>query len=142
MLTALIVVSAVALVLLVLVVPLLVYKSQHPYTPDDVKKKQEDFKTRSRPGLLGDIGEQLAPIWPEFAAKYNFRDARFIGKPIDFRVFDGLEEGEAISKIVFVEVKTGDSQLTPRERRVRDAIQEKKVEFEIIRPDLRPTEVT
>jgi predicted Holliday junction resolvase-like endonuclease len=47
-------------------------------------------------------------------------------------VFDGLDEGE-VERIVFVEVKTGGSTLTTRERRVRDAIRQGRVEWKEIR---------
>jgi len=56
--------------------------------------------------LLGKITEHFIPYLPMF--KYNPKDARFIGSPIDFIVFDGLSEGE-IRKIVLVEVKAGKS---------------------------------
>ena len=64
--------------------------------------------------------------------KYNPKDARFIGSPIDFIVFDGLSEGE-IRKIVLVEVKAGESpQLTRREKQIANAIKNKAVGFEIV----------
>jgi predicted Holliday junction resolvase-like endonuclease len=131
MVAALIVLSAVVLVLLVLVLYLWNYRATHPHTEDDLQRKSEASKTRSRQVLLGQVGEQLAPLWPEFAEKYNLRDARFIGQPIDFIVFEGLEDGE-VRKIVFVEVKTGNSQLTKRERLVQKAIESGNVAFDTI----------
>ena len=47
---------------------------------------------------------------------------------MDFVVFDGLDEG-ALRRVVFVEVKTGDADLSPRERQVRDAVQGREVEW-------------
>jgi len=49
-------------------------------------------------------------------------------------VFDGLDEGE-LRRIVFVEVKTGGSKLTTRERLVRNAIREGNVEWAEVRAD-------
>ena len=78
----------------------------------------------------GQIYEQLVPYLPEFT--FNPKDAQFLGRPVDFVVFDGLDDGE-VRRIVFVEVKTGASTLTTRERRVRDAIQRGRVEWAEIR---------
>jgi predicted Holliday junction resolvase-like endonuclease len=43
-------------------------------------------------------------------------------------VFDGLSDGD-VTRIVFVEVKTGDAALSSRERRIRDAVQASRVEW-------------
>jgi predicted Holliday junction resolvase-like endonuclease len=68
---------------------------------------------------VGKITEHFVPYLPEFG--FNPRDARFIGSPIDFVVFDGLSEGD-VRAVCFVEVKTGRGQLSTRERRIRDAV--------------------
>ena len=60
-------------------------------------------------------------------AQFNPREARFIGTPIDYVVFNGLDEGEC--EIVLIEVKTGRSQLSPRERRVRQAVEASRVRW-------------
>ncbi len=78
----------------------------------------------------GQAYEQLAPYFPEFG--FNPKDAQFLGKPVDFVVFDGLEEG-ALRRIVFVEVKTGSSTLTARERSVRDAVRNRLVTWAEVR---------
>ena len=80
---------------------------------------------------LGKITEHFVPYLPDFA--YNPKDARFLGSPIDFIVFDGLNDGE-VNNIVFIEVKTGNSALSGRERRIRDAIQANKVRWIELRP--------
>ncbi len=83
----------------------------------------------------GQAYEQLAPYFPEFG--FNPKDAQFLGKPVDFVVFDGLDEGD-LRRIVFVEVKTGNSTLTPRERSVRDVVRNKRVTWAEVR--LSPSE--
>lgn len=50
---------------------------------------------------------------------YEPRDASFLGKPGDYVVFDGLDDGE-LREIVFVEVKTGQSGMSKIRRAVRD----------------------
>ena len=75
--------------------------------------------------------EHIVPYFPGFA--FNPKDVRFLGTPIDFVVFDGLSDGR-VEKIVFVEVKTGGSTLSSRERLVREAVAGRKVEWVEFRP--------
>jgi predicted Holliday junction resolvase-like endonuclease len=75
---------------------------------------RKDSVNRSRSTLKGRISDQMAPLLPEFP--FSPADARFIGNPIDFVVFDGYtkakdEKGDAIS-VVLVEVKKGKGRLT------------------------------
>ncbi|MBN2256628.1 MAG: hypothetical protein JW704_02240 [Anaerolineaceae bacterium] len=81
---------------------------------------REDASSKSQAVTMGKVTEHFIPHLPEF--KFNPQDARFIGSPIDFVVFDGLSEGN-LRQVVFVEVKSGGSTLTTRERRVRDVVQ-------------------
>jgi predicted Holliday junction resolvase-like endonuclease len=92
-----------------------------------------DAIQRSSSVVSGKVTEHIAPYLPSFP--YNPRDARFLGAPIDLIVFDGLDE-EDLREIVFLEVKTGNSTLNTRERRVRDAILEKRVAWKEFRVSL------
>jgi len=87
---------------------------------------RRDAVRRSEAVTTGKVVEQLVPILPDFP--FNPRDARFLGSPVDFVVFDGLSEGD-VRRVVFVEVKTGAAQLSTRERRVRDAVEAGRVAF-------------
>jgi predicted Holliday junction resolvase-like endonuclease len=98
------------------------------------KQKQEqlirqDAVQRSQSVTTGKIVEHLVPHLPNF--NFNPKDARFIGSPVDFVVFDGLndEDEDQIRNVVFIEVKTGMSALTRRERLVRDAIKAGRVRW-------------
>ena len=92
-----------------------------------------DAVQRSLAVTAGKVYEQLVPYLPEF--RFNPKDVRFLGSPVDFVVFDGLSDGY-VTRIVFVEVKTGDAELSTRERRVRDAVQEQRIEWHELRgPD-------
>lgn len=94
---------------------------------------RDDALSRSHSVVAGKATEHLAPLLPGF--EFDPRDARFLGSPIDFIVFDGLSEGE-IHEIVFVEIKTGPmAALTSRERRVRDAVDARRVRFLEVRID-------
>ena len=87
----------------------------------------------SRHVTLGKAQEHLAPLFPEFLQQFNPSDARFLGSPLDFIVFDGLCEGDdtEVRQVVFVEVKTGRASLSRRERRVRDAIEAGRVSYQL-----------
>ena len=81
------------------------------------QKKSSEVRT-------GQIAEHFAPLLKDF--KYNYKQARFLASPIDFVIFEDDE-------IIFMEVKTGNSQLTATQRKVRDLIKEKKVKWEVLR---------
>ena len=89
-----------------------------------------DAVQRSLAVTAGKVHEQLIPYLPAFP--YNPKDVRFLGSPIDLVVFDGLAEGD-LRGIVFLEVKTGGSSLTSRERQVRDVIRAREVEWAELR---------
>jgi len=90
---------------------------------------RQDATKRSKSVMLGQITEHLVPFLPDF--KYNPKDARFLGTPVDLIVFDGLSDGQ-LKQVVFIEVKSGSSkQLTQRERQVRDIILDKHVCWEL-----------
>lgn len=91
---------------------------------------REDAVQRSQAVTAGKVHEQLIPYLPAFP--YNPKDVRFLGSPIDLVVFDGLAEGQ-LERIVFLEVKTGGSSLTSRERRVRDVVEAGDIEWAEVR---------
>lgn len=83
--------------------------------------------SRSRAVLRGQLVEHLAPIF-EVPTFPDPSDARFLGRPVDFIVFDGYSEVRAgradrLREIVFVDVKTGAGRLSPVERSIRDCVE-------------------
>ncbi len=88
---------------------------------------REDAIKRSRAVLGGQFSEQLAPFLPDFP--YSPTECRFIGKPIDFIVFKGMDEKE-ITEVKFVEIKSGKAGMSTPERKLRDVIKERKVSWE------------
>jgi predicted Holliday junction resolvase-like endonuclease len=92
-----------------------------------LRAERKDAVKRSRAVLGGQFGEQLAPFFPGFPC--NPGDVRFLGKPVDFIGFPGAAEGEKITEILFIEVKTGTAGLSKREREIRDAIQHGRVRY-------------
>lgn len=89
-----------------------------------------DAVAKSRAVTVGKVSEQLVPYLPGFG--YNPKDARFLGSPVDFVVFDGLDAG-ALERVVFLEVKTGGAALSTRERQVRDAIESGRIAWDELR---------
>jgi predicted Holliday junction resolvase-like endonuclease len=97
-----------------------------------LKKVRQDSVRQSQAVISGKVYEQLLPYLPDFP--FNPKDVRFIGSPVDLVVFDGLDRG-TVGRVVFVEVKTGQAQLTSRERQVRDAVRAGRVEWTELRRD-------
>jgi predicted Holliday junction resolvase-like endonuclease len=93
------------------------------------KKAVQDGISKSRAVLGGKFTEQLVPYLPEF--KYDPTEARFIGSPIDLIVFPGLSQGEP-REIVIVEIKTGGSQLSTVENKIRQLVESGMVRWELI----------
>jgi predicted Holliday junction resolvase-like endonuclease len=95
---------------------------------------RKDSVNRSRSTLKGKIAEQMAPFLPGFP--YAPADARFIGSPIDFVVFDGYSaarEGEDGSvSVILVEVKRGKGKLTRGELLIKKAIEEGRVTWNTV----------
>ena len=89
----------------------------------------EDALRASRATLKGQIGERFAPFTRGFG--YKPADARFLGSPVDYIVFDGLAEGQ-VKGIAFVEVKTGSAPLSPYQRQVREAIDSGRITWRVL----------
>jgi hypothetical protein len=101
------------------------------YDSDIVAARAESVK-QSRAVHLGAIAEQLAPLLPGFP--YDPKDCRWAGQPIDMIVFDGLEGGGDLN-VVFLEIKTGNSQGKKNQRRIKAAVDAGRVQFREYRPD-------
>ena len=87
---------------------------------------RDDAVRRSRAVLTGQIGEQLAPFFPDFPC--DPADARFLGKPVDFVAFPGASDGSP-REVVFIEVKSGDARLSGPERAIKAAIESGRVRW-------------
>ena len=92
------------------------------------KKIREDAIKRSTNVVRGRVAEQLAPIYAIEQLGLNPRDIRWIGAPIDYIVFDGLSDGN-LKEIIILEVKSGKSKLSKRERQVKNIVEKGKVRW-------------
>jgi len=91
-------------------------------------RRVEKSRNFQRGILKGTISEQLAPYLQGFPEDLKPSEARFLGKPVDFIVFKGIDEND-ISEVVFVEVKSGRHYLNRNESSLRRAIDEKRVRY-------------
>ena len=84
-----------------------------------INEARKDTANRQRSTIKGDISETLAP-WSMDCVD-SVKELRFLGSPIDFVGFKGLD-GEGEIDIKFIEIKSGKSRLSKNQRRIRDAI--------------------
>ena len=102
-----------------------------------VEDARKESVRASRSSLKGKITEQLAPLLPGFL--YEPADARFLGDPIDYVVFNGYsrlrDESPAAEPldVVLLEVKQGGSTLSPFQKAIARCVTEGRVRFEICR---------
>jgi predicted Holliday junction resolvase-like endonuclease len=78
------------------------------------------FSKQSQSVKYGQLTEQWIPFSKNYP--YNSQNFRFIGKPIDGIAFEE-------DKVVFVEFKTNKSQLNESQKKVKDLVKDKKVEW-------------
>jgi predicted Holliday junction resolvase-like endonuclease len=109
---------------------------------DQLRKEQVKFESKkqqiiqkaiegSKVTYIGKTLEHLAPTVVNWG--HRPRDCRFLAEPIDFISFDGLFERDEVSRITFIEAKTGRARLSDRERSIKDAVERHDVYFEEFR---------
>lgn len=102
-----------------------------------LKKARETSVRQSDSTIRGRIAEQFAPLLPGFP--YTPGDAKFLGDPIDYVVFHGLNDarfgnGDVESiEVVLLDVKYGKSELSTYQRAIARAIEAGRVRFRVIR---------
>jgi len=96
----------------------------------EIKDARKDTSNRQRSVIKGQISEVIAP-W-SITAVNSVKELNFMGNPIDFVGFKGLD-GEEEIEIKFIEIKSGKSRLTKNQRRIRDAVLAKRIEWVEVR---------
>ena len=92
-----------------------------------LKKVRQDAVKRSNAVKGGQLAEHLAPFLPNFPC--DPADAHFLGQPIDYIAFPGLCEKDSVEEILLIEVKTGTSQLSAREKGIKQAVEAGKIRY-------------
>ena len=93
----------------------------------ELERGRKEAVTQSRAVLGGKFTEQMVPYFPGF--HYDPTEVRFIGSPIDMVVFPGLAQGDP-REIVILEIKTGNSQLTSVQKKIRQLIEDGMVRWD------------
>lgn len=93
-----------------------------------VKKQRNDAVKRSRSVVLGHVHEKIAPLLPNFP--YSYKDLVFLWKGVDYLVLNGLSKWN-LREIVFLEIKSGTSQLNRNEQMLKNCVNQKRVRYEV-----------
>lgn len=108
------------------------YQEEFKLRTEAFKKKKISVKDSEKRAIntgLGKIVEDVLPAYEKFP--FDIYDCRGLFEPIDTIVFDGLTKGN-VDHITFMEVKYANSSLKTNQRRIRDAVREKRVDFQVI----------
>lgn len=91
-----------------------------------IRLQDVSFRKSSLSSRYGKMAEQFMPFLKDYP--YLPENFRFLGSPIDGVQFED-------DKIIFVEFKTADSALSPKQKNIAELVWQKKVEFKEIRID-------
>jgi predicted Holliday junction resolvase-like endonuclease len=100
---------------------------------------RRDAADRSRYVIKGRLAEHMVPLLSD-VFRHDPSDARFIGSPIDYLIFEGLtaaKDGQSGGPVtvVLADIKTGEAVLSSSERKIKDAVDAGRVKWETIRVD-------
>lgn len=84
-----------------------------------LKSRKQSLSTK-----YGQITEQFLPFMKDYP--YNEKNFRFLGNPID-----GIQFND--DKLVFLEFKSNKSQLSRKQKKIKDLVNKGKVEFRELR---------
>jgi len=82
-------------------------------------KLRADIAERQRVGIKGKVAEAFAPFLEGFPFKPS--ECKFIGDPIDYLVFEGLDERD-VKGVHLLEVKNNKSKLSKHQKQIKDII--------------------
>ncbi len=100
---------------------------------EELQKESEEEKKKtlagSRSGIKGKVSENIALLVPDFHEQHpdlSISEARFLGEPIDYLFFEGMDD-KNITKLVFLEVKSGKNpHLNENEASLKHVIEDAK----------------
>jgi len=95
----------------------------------DLKELNRKILSQKKSGevVLGQIAESLAPTLDKFTIDLeNAKDIHFLGMPIDYIHF-------AEDSIDFIEIKSGNAQLSTKQRKIKKQIEDGKVTFRVVK---------
>lgn len=89
----------------------------------NLNRIKRDIAERQRVGIKGKVTESFAPFLEGFPFKAS--ECKFIGDPIDYLVFEGLDERN-VKGIHLVEIKSGKSKLSNHQKQIKEIIKNLK----------------
>jgi hypothetical protein len=89
-----------------------------------ISRSEEGSRAAIAIGARRQFAEQLAPYLPDYP--FSPTEAKFIGAPINFLVFKGMD-AQYFEEVIFVEMKSGSARLNKNEHSLKDAIINKRV---------------
>ena len=115
------------------------YKEMIAYQKErraELKERKLNIPLKSQKGSkavgIGFIYERLAPTLEGFT--FNKNDCRSMFDPIDYVIFEGLSEKQKVEKIIFMDIKSGKARLSQKQRKIKEAVDNKKVQFKTYKP--------
>jgi predicted Holliday junction resolvase-like endonuclease len=100
--------------------------TQHKLTAEQEKSRKVVSQKKSSETRLGQITEHMIPVMEKFP--YDKKNLHFLGNPIDYLHFD-FDEGS----ITFIEVKSGNSRVSKRQKIVKNIIKTGRVYYDEVR---------
>ena len=97
---------------------------ENKLSEESENRKKVVSQKKSSEVRLGHIAETLAPFLDQF--DFEPENCCFLGKPIDYISFGDKE-------ITFIEVKSGQSQLSSKQKYIKDLVESKKVSWKEVR---------
>jgi len=112
-------VGLVIVILLLLLLLIYFYKKVK-----NLKKEIENLRFNQQSITIkhGKAWENFVPFMPEFEKVANKDNFTFIGMPIDGICFDD-------DAVKFIEIKTGKSQLSQKQKHIKELVQDKQVQW-------------
>jgi predicted Holliday junction resolvase-like endonuclease len=89
-------------------------------------------KTVAKSTNIGFILERLAPALKAFRFLRN--DCRALFDPLDYVIFEGLSLKRMVSKILFVDIKTGAARLKARQKEIKTVVDAKRLNWHVYKP--------
>ncbi len=112
-------------ILIAIILSYFVYRLQKKSKELGSELKKANFNLRSAYVRFGKTFEQFAPFTKDFTQEEK-NGFTFLGMPIDGIIF-----GE--DTIKFVEIKTGESQLSSKQKKIKKMVEKGQIEFMEVR---------
>jgi predicted Holliday junction resolvase-like endonuclease len=106
---------------------------------EEIKKARKDSTFRSSAVNWGKTIEHFVPFMTKFPVPAE--DVVFVGMPIDYVGFTSTDS-KTDCKVHFIEVKSGNSSLSTKQKNIKKAIEEGRVIFHEIAVDANRAEIT